>query len=134
MPVLAKTEDARLGYPLLRVGAELRPKVSALLRPLGLMLPEFVCMRIFSIGVPSRRATPMPRRILARLTAAEQREFKQMRRQAPRIRLTISPGPGCGPRLGLFKFVGQFQQPCFLPDVGGENHAHRHAIRGFGQR
>lgn len=41
--------DAPLGYLLHRVGAALRPEVSAALRPLGLSLAEFVCMRILSL-------------------------------------------------------------------------------------
>ncbi|OBK12884.1 MarR family winged helix-turn-helix transcriptional regulator [Mycobacterium asiaticum] len=40
--------DAPLGYLLYRVGAVLRPGVSAALGPLGLTLPEFVCLRILS--------------------------------------------------------------------------------------
>jgi DNA-binding MarR family transcriptional regulator len=41
--------DAPLGFLLYRVGAALRPEVSAVLRPLGLTLPEFVCLRILSL-------------------------------------------------------------------------------------
>jgi DNA-binding MarR family transcriptional regulator len=43
-------EDAPLGYLLYRVGAVLRPEVSAVLGPLGLTLPEFVCLRILSMS------------------------------------------------------------------------------------
>jgi DNA-binding MarR family transcriptional regulator len=128
-------DDAPLGYLLHRVGAALRPEVVAALSPLGLTLPEFVCMRILSMhpgmssaelsrfgnvtpqamntvlrslenmgvaarpaSVPSGRALPAAltdrgstllkraeaavraadARILAKLSAAEQREFKQM--------------------------------------------------------
>ena len=42
-------EDAPLGYLLYRVAAVLRPEVSSVLSPLGLTLPEFVCMRILSM-------------------------------------------------------------------------------------
>ncbi|HEV7359521.1 MAG TPA: MarR family transcriptional regulator [Mycobacterium sp.] len=132
---MAATDDAPLGYLLYRVAAALRPEVSAVLRPLCLTLPEFVCLRILSmspgmssaelsrsanvtpqamntvlrrleeIGVVERptsvssgRALPATltsqgrtllrraeaavgnadARILAKLTAAQQREFKRM--------------------------------------------------------
>lgn len=38
-------DGAPLGYLLYRVSSALRPQVSAVLGPLGLTLPEFVCMR-----------------------------------------------------------------------------------------
>jgi DNA-binding MarR family transcriptional regulator len=41
-------DDAPLGYLLYRVAAALRPEVSAVLGPLGLTLPEFVCLRMIS--------------------------------------------------------------------------------------
>lgn len=41
-------DDAPLGYLLYRVGAVLRPEVSAALSPLGLTLTEFVCLRMLS--------------------------------------------------------------------------------------
>ncbi|OBH49633.1 MarR family winged helix-turn-helix transcriptional regulator [Mycobacterium mantenii] len=44
-----QADDAPLGYLLYRVGAVLRPEVSAVLSPLGLTLPEFVCLRILSM-------------------------------------------------------------------------------------
>ncbi|GBE66454.1 putative HTH-type transcriptional regulator [Mycobacterium sp. MFM001] len=132
---VGQTNDAPLGYLLHRVGAALRPEVTAALRPLGLSLPEFVCMRILSLypgmssaelsrygnvtpqamntvlrrledlgavsrpaSVPSGRALPATltgsgrtllkraeaavreadARILGKLSAAEQREFKRM--------------------------------------------------------
>jgi DNA-binding MarR family transcriptional regulator len=132
---MALAEDAPLGYLLYRVGAVLRPEVSAVLGPLGLTLPEFVCLRILSMhpgmssaelsrhtnvtpqamnavlrrledvgaverpeSVSSGRALPATlsgrgrallqraeaavrtadARILARLTEAQQREFKRM--------------------------------------------------------
>ncbi len=46
---MVEAEDAPLGYLLYRVGAVLRPEVSAMLTPLGLTLPEFVCLRILSM-------------------------------------------------------------------------------------
>jgi DNA-binding MarR family transcriptional regulator len=132
---MAATDDAPLGYLLYRVGAVLRPEVAAVLAPLGLTLPEFVCLRIISMSpglssaelsrstnvtpqamntvlrrleevgaverpasVSSGRALPATltspgrtllkraetavrgadSRILAKLTAAQQREFKRM--------------------------------------------------------
>lgn len=47
---MVQAEDAPLGYLLYRVGAVLRPEVSAVLGPLGLTLPEFVCLRSLSIS------------------------------------------------------------------------------------
>ena len=46
---MVQAEDAPLGYLLYRVGAVLRPEVSAVLGPLGMTLPEFVCLRILSM-------------------------------------------------------------------------------------
>jgi DNA-binding MarR family transcriptional regulator len=132
---MVQAEGAPLGFLLYRVGAVLRPEVSAVLRPLGLTLPEFVCLRVLSMSpglssaelarhtnvtpqamntvlrkledvgavarpatVPSGRALPATltgqgrallkraegavrvadARILAKLTPAQQREFKRM--------------------------------------------------------
>ncbi|SOX53080.1 MarR family transcriptional regulator [Mycobacterium ahvazicum] len=47
---MGATEDAPLGYLLYRVGAVLRPEVSAVLSPIGLTLPEFVCLRMLSMS------------------------------------------------------------------------------------
>ena len=47
---MAMLEDQPLGYLLYRVVAVLQPAVSAELRPLGLTLPEFVCLRILSMS------------------------------------------------------------------------------------
>src|SRR5947209_12760279 len=47
---MGQFEDAPLGYLLYRVGAVLRPEVSAVLGPLDLTLPEFVCLRILSMN------------------------------------------------------------------------------------
>jgi DNA-binding MarR family transcriptional regulator len=46
---MGKAENAPLGFLLYRVAAVLRPEVSAVLGPLGLTLPEFVCLRILSM-------------------------------------------------------------------------------------
>jgi DNA-binding MarR family transcriptional regulator len=42
-------DDAPVGYLLYRVETVLRPEVSAVLGPLGLTLPEFVCLRVLSM-------------------------------------------------------------------------------------
>lgn len=132
---MVATDDAPLGYLLYRVAAVLRPEATAVLGPLGLTLPEFVCLRMLSMNpglssaelsrnsnvtpqamntvlrrleevgavgrptsVSSGRALPASltsqgrtllkraeaavrvadSRILAKLTAAQQREFKRM--------------------------------------------------------
>lgn len=49
-------DDAPLGYLLYRVASALRPEASAALSPLGLTLPEFVCMRILSSSPGSSSA------------------------------------------------------------------------------
>lgn len=46
---MADVDDAPLGYLLYRVSSALRPQVAAVLGPLGLTLPEFVCMRVLSL-------------------------------------------------------------------------------------
>jgi DNA-binding MarR family transcriptional regulator len=46
---MGHAEDAPLGYLLYRVRAVLQPEVSAVLGPLGMTLPEFVCLRILSM-------------------------------------------------------------------------------------
>lgn len=43
-------EEQPLGYLMYRVVAVLQPKVSAQLQPLGLTLPEFVCLRVLSMA------------------------------------------------------------------------------------
>lgn len=45
---VSPSHEAPLGFLLYRVMAALRPQVAAELKPLGLSLPEFVCMRILS--------------------------------------------------------------------------------------
>jgi DNA-binding MarR family transcriptional regulator len=47
---MGTTENAPLGYLLNRAMATLRPEVAAALSPLGLSLPEFVCMRMLSMN------------------------------------------------------------------------------------
>jgi len=47
---MVQAEDAPLGYLLYRVAAILRPEVSAVLGPVGLTLPEFVCLRLLSVS------------------------------------------------------------------------------------
>jgi DNA-binding MarR family transcriptional regulator len=132
---MSTTQDAPLGYLLHQVVAALRPEVAAVLSPLSLTLPEFVCMRMLSMSpgmssaelsrqgnvtpqamntvlhrlenahivarpasVPSGRALPATltgagrtllkraeaavreadARVLGKLSAADQREFKRM--------------------------------------------------------
>ncbi|WP_036477697.1 MarR family transcriptional regulator [Mycobacterium sp. URHD0025] len=43
-------EEQPLGYLIYRVVAVLQPKVTMQLQPLGLTLPEFVCLRILSMA------------------------------------------------------------------------------------
>jgi DNA-binding MarR family transcriptional regulator len=50
MTDMGTTANAPLGYLLHQVVAALRPEVAAALRPLGLTLPEFVCMRMLSMS------------------------------------------------------------------------------------
>src|SRR5690242_1376173 len=47
---MSTAHDAPLGYLLYQVVATLRPEVAAVLSPLGLTLPEFVCMRMLSMS------------------------------------------------------------------------------------
>ena len=47
---MSTTQEDPLGYLLYRVVATLRPEVAAVLSPLGLTLPEFVCMRMLSMS------------------------------------------------------------------------------------
>jgi DNA-binding MarR family transcriptional regulator len=53
-------EDQPLGYLLYRVMTVLRPQVTAQLRPLGLGLPELVCLRILSM-VPDQSSAELAR-------------------------------------------------------------------------
>ena len=47
---MGTTEDAPLGYLLHQAMSALRPEVAAALSPLGLTLPEFICMRMLSMS------------------------------------------------------------------------------------
>lgn len=55
-----KTGEPPLGYLLYRMMTALRPSATAELRPLGLGLPEFVCMRILSV-FPGRSSAELAR-------------------------------------------------------------------------
>lgn len=57
---MTTTQDAPLGYLLHQVVATLRPEVTAALSPLGLTLPEFVCMRMLSMR-PGRSSAELSR-------------------------------------------------------------------------
>lgn len=54
-------EDQPLGFLLYQVMATLRPHVTTELRPLGLGLPEFVCMRNLSMS-PNQSSAELARR------------------------------------------------------------------------
>jgi DNA-binding MarR family transcriptional regulator len=45
---MSESHEEPLGFLLYRVVAALRPQVAAELKPLGLSMPEFVCMRILA--------------------------------------------------------------------------------------
>ncbi len=53
-------QEEPLGYLLYRVTAALRPQVNAELRPLGLGLPEYVCLRVLSMS-PGRSNAELAR-------------------------------------------------------------------------
>lgn len=57
---MSDLEDQPLGYLLYRAMSTLRPAVTAELTPLGLALPEFVCMRILSSS-PGRSSAELAR-------------------------------------------------------------------------
>ena len=48
MPDLSESEEQPLGYLLYRVQLVLQPAVSAALRPLGITLPEMVCLKLLA--------------------------------------------------------------------------------------
>jgi DNA-binding MarR family transcriptional regulator len=60
MVYMNELADQPLGYLLYRVTAALRPAVTAELRPFGLALPEFVCLRILSLS-PGRSSAELAR-------------------------------------------------------------------------
>jgi DNA-binding MarR family transcriptional regulator len=57
---MRNSEDQPLGYLLYRLMSALRPVVTAELRPLGLVLPEFVCLRLLSMA-PGRSNAELAR-------------------------------------------------------------------------
>jgi DNA-binding MarR family transcriptional regulator len=57
---MRNSEDQPLGYLLYRLMSALRPAVTAELAPLGLVLPEFVCLRILSMA-PGRSNAELAR-------------------------------------------------------------------------
>jgi len=57
---MTNSEDQPLGYLLYRLMSALRPAVTAELAPLGLVLPEFVCLRILSMA-PGRSNAELAR-------------------------------------------------------------------------
>ncbi len=59
-PSRKQADDQPLGYLLYRIMAALRPAATAQLKPLGLTLPEFVCLRILSMH-PGRSSAELAR-------------------------------------------------------------------------
>jgi DNA-binding MarR family transcriptional regulator len=57
---MSEFEDQSLGFLVRRLMARLRPEATAALRPLGLGLPEFVCMRILE-AYPGRTSAELAR-------------------------------------------------------------------------
>lgn len=57
---MRKGDDQPLGYLLTRIMKALRPAVAAELRPLGLTLTEFICMRILAMS-PGRSSAELAR-------------------------------------------------------------------------
>ena len=57
---MSDADDQPLGYLMYRIMAALRPAVTARLQPLGLGLPEFVCLRILSMS-PGRSNAELAR-------------------------------------------------------------------------
>ncbi len=57
---MGQSEGEPLGYLLHRLAAILRPQAAAELRPLGLGLPEFVCLRILAL-YPGRTSAELAR-------------------------------------------------------------------------
>lgn len=49
-----------LGYLMFRAGAVMRPRVLAVLRPLGLGMPEFMCLRMLNEN-PGRTSAELAR-------------------------------------------------------------------------
>jgi DNA-binding MarR family transcriptional regulator len=59
-PLHKQAEDQPLGYLLYRIMTALKPAATAELKPLGLTLPEFVCLRILSMS-PGRSSAELAR-------------------------------------------------------------------------
>jgi DNA-binding MarR family transcriptional regulator len=57
---MAESEDQSLGFLVRRLMARLRPQAAMALRPLGLGLPEFVCLRILDDD-PGRTSAELAR-------------------------------------------------------------------------
>lgn len=57
---MAESEDQPLGFLVRRLMARLRPQAALALRPLGLGLPEFVCLRILDED-PGRTSAELAR-------------------------------------------------------------------------
>jgi DNA-binding MarR family transcriptional regulator len=57
---MTNSEDQPLGFLLYRLMSALRPAVMAELAPLGLVLPEFVCLRVLSMA-PGRSNAELAR-------------------------------------------------------------------------
>jgi DNA-binding MarR family transcriptional regulator len=60
MDEMSEPEDQPLGYLVRRLMGRLRPQAAAALRPLGLGLPEFVCLRILDT-YPGRTSAELAR-------------------------------------------------------------------------
>ena len=86
---MGTTEDAPLGYLLFQVMATLRPEVAAALSPMGLTLPEFVCLRMLSMspGLSSaelaRHANVTPQAMNTVLRRLESAQVVHGRRRCP---------------------------------------------------
>jgi hypothetical protein len=71
---MSEFEDQALGFLVRGLMARLRPHAVHALRPLGLGLPEFVCMRILDedpgrTGAELARHTPRPQAVPCRLSS-----------------------------------------------------------------
>lgn len=60
MEAMTESEDQPLGFLVRRLMARLRPQAALALRPLGLGLPEFVCLRILDED-PGRTSAELAR-------------------------------------------------------------------------
>jgi len=71
MDEMSEFEDQSLGFLVRRLMARLRPQAATALRPLGLGLPEFVCMRILDDD-PGRTSAELARHTLVTAQAMNQ--------------------------------------------------------------